>query len=127
MLKNILFIIILLFTIYSCKSKRVNISKTNYSSLESNIQNFKYDFYLLKGKWLTNSRFDNKNYVVFQENFFARYDDGRNVPYQLKMDSIFIFFKKMTAVGKIINLTQNEIDVVWGEKEPKERIKYYRP
>ena len=89
--------------------------------------NQEFDLSRFKGKWLTNSRFDNTSFAIFQENLYVRYSDKRYVPYKLKKDSIFIYFNKKVAKGRLINLTESEVEILWGTKEPKERIKYYRP
>ncbi|MGB6267396.1 MAG: hypothetical protein WBF67_00170, partial [Olleya sp.] len=78
------------------------------------------------GKWLTNSKSSKNNFAIFQENLHVLYDDKRYVPYKLEKDSIFVYFKNFTAKGRLIKLTETEVEILWGTKEPKERIKYYR-
>jgi hypothetical protein len=109
--------------IYSCGNiKNANSKKNDVFHTEFTYQEF--DLETFKGKWLTNSKYDKNNFAVFQENFYVLYDDNRYVPYILKKDSIFIFFNKLTAKGRLINLNDKEVEILWGNLE---RIKYYRP
>ncbi len=108
--------IFLLILLFSCNSNKSISDPIVFSNQE-------FDLEMLSGKWLINSKYDFENFVIFYENFHALYDDKRYVPYELKKDSIFIFFKNTTAKGRLIKLTKSEVDILWGDRE---RIKYYR-
>lgn len=122
--RNSLIAIVLIFS-YSCGTGKAFENQKENTQVKFNTQEF--DLNKFKGKWLTNSKNDKNNFAIFQENLYVLYDDKRYVPYKLKKDSIFIFFDKSIAKGRLISLTENEVDILWGIKEPKERIKYYRP
>lgn len=127
-LKNMrkFFLLIIFTQIFVCCGHKKNISiPENNTQIEFN--NIAFDIKLFHGKWLTNSKYDITKFVVFQEDGYATYSDKKSVPYKLKNDSIFIFSKKKVFKGRLINLTKTEVDILWGIKEPKERIKYYRP
>jgi len=115
MINKVTFILLLILS-FSCNSNK-NINNPVVFS------NQKFDLEMLKGKWLTHSKYDLENFIIFYENFYALYDDKRYVPYELKKDSIFIYFKNTTAKGRLIKLTEREVDILWGNSE---RIKYYR-
>ncbi len=110
---------------YSCGSNKASESQIKTTKVKFNNQEFNINQF--KGKWLTNSKYDRSNFAIFQENLYVLYDDKQYVPYNLKKDSIFIYFDNFIAKGRLISLTDNEVEILWGTKEPKERIKYYRP
>ena len=124
--KKIYVIIAVIFICYSCGS-----NKTHYQNQKKipqiDLTNQEFDLNRFKGKWLTNSKYDNTNFAIFQENLYVRYSDKRYVPYKVKKDSIFICFDKKVAKGRLIRLTESDVEILWGTKDPKERIKYYRP
>ncbi|MBO3116641.1 hypothetical protein J4050_07785 [Winogradskyella sp. DF17] len=80
-----------------------------------------------KGEWLTNSKYDKNKYAIFQEISYTLFIDNRYVLDELKKDGIFIYFDKSVTKGRLTTLNKKEIAILWGDKEPKERIKYYRP
>ncbi len=115
-----------IFFCYSCGSNNTN-HHNQKKNTEIEFTNQEFDLNRLKGRWLTHSRFDKTKFVIFLENFYVRYSDNRYVPYKLKKDSIFIYFNNKVAQGRLINLTESEVEILWGTKEPKERTVYYRP
>ncbi|MDC3388909.1 hypothetical protein OAX11_05310 [Flavobacteriaceae bacterium] len=125
MFKNISLIFVIIIVLYSCGANKTSENKIKTIKVTFNNQEFNINQF--KGKWLTNSRYDKNNFAIFQENLYVLYDDKRYLPYKLKKDSIFVYFDKLIAVGRLINLTDNEVEILWGTKDPKERIKYYRP
>jgi hypothetical protein len=125
MLKKISLIFLITFISYSCGSNRTLDNRKKITQIEFTNQEF--DLNRFKGKWLTNSKYDNSSFAIFQENSHVRYSDKRYVPYKLKKDSIFIYFDKKVAKGRLINLIESEVEILWGTKDPKERIKYFRP
>jgi hypothetical protein len=124
-LKKTFVIFAIIFISYSCGSSKTNDNQKKITQVEFTNQEF--DLNLFKGKWLTNSKYANSSFAIFQENLHVLYSDKRYVPYKLKKDSIFIYFHKKVAKGRLISLTESEVEILWGTKDPKERIKYYRP
>ncbi len=125
-MKKIYLILTVIFFCTSCGSNNTPLNNQKKNP-QIEFANQEFDLSRFKGKWLTNSRFDNSNFVIFQEDLYVRYSDKRYVPYKLEKDSIFIYFNKKVVKGRLINLTESEVEILWGTKEPKERIIYYRP
>ena len=125
MLKKTYVIIAVIFICYSCGS-----NKTNYQNKQKTPQidltNQEFDLNRFKGKWLINSKYEINNFAIYQENLHVRYSDKRYIQYELKKDSIFIYFDKKVVEGILISLTESDLEILWGSKDPKERIKYYR-
>lgn len=88
--------------------------------------NQEFDINTFKGKWMNPTPLKPDGYRVFQENGYVISSNGSSNKYELRKDSIFIYYKEITATGRLINLTDKEVDILWGTKDPKERFKYFR-
>lgn len=122
MIIRISYLIVILLLFYSC----VNQKNTNpeFSNIENKYEYQEFDIKLFKGKWLTNSKNDIYNFRIFQENNYMLDSDNRNVSYTLQKDSIKIYFNDKTAKGRLLNLNEKEVTIIWGNLET---ITYYRP
>lgn len=118
--KCIFVLVLLALLATSCSgNKSVNQKEIVFTNQEFDINTF-------KGKWMTSTPLKPDGYRVFQENGYVISSDGTSNKYELRKDSIFIYFNNITATGRLINLTDKQVDILWGTKDPKERFKYFR-
>ena len=103
-------------------------SNTNKSVNHKEIvfTNQEFDINTFKGKWMTPTPLQPDGYRVFQENGYVISSDGSSNKYELGKDSIFIYYKDIIAIGRLINLNDKKVDILWETKDPKERFKYSR-
>ena len=123
MINRISYLIITLLLLYSCGSQK-STANIGLPKIENKYEYQEFDIDKFMGKWLTKSKYDIFSFADFQENNYVLYSDKRNVPYTLKKDSIKIYFKNMTAKGRLLNLNDKEVTIIWGNSET---FTYYRP
>ena len=74
--------------------------------------NQEFDINTFKGKWMNPTPLQPDGYRVFQENGYVISSNGSSNKYDLRKDSIFIYYKDITATGRLINLTDKEVDIL---------------
>lgn len=123
MIIRLSFFILILLLFYSCGNQKNN-TKTLLSKIEKKYEYQEFDINLFKGKWLVNSKHDFYSFRIFREDYYMFDSDKRSVPYTLQKDSIKIYFNDHTAKGRLLNLNEKEVTIIWGNLET---ITYYRP